>query len=144
MKRIQFYPSNALASILNTEANKSGVSVSQFVTDLLEVYYGISTKSNPTITQLTSKVIDEVARYVRNETNGKPFDLNQASETYRAIPMTAGKKPQTIRASIGRSFVSKLGKGDFTDVKKYVVNGKQILSQNNALMYIKVIKEAQK
>ena len=116
-------------------------SVSQFVTDLLEVYYGVSAKSNLTITQITTKVIDEVARYVRNEPNLTIFDLNKASATYRTIPMTAGKKPQTIRASIGRSFAAKLGKGEFIYVKKYVVDGKQVLSQNNALMYIKDIEE---
>lgn len=135
MQRIQFYPSNSLASILNAEATKSGVSVSQFVTDLLEEYYGVSTKSNPSITQLTTKVIDEVAEYVRNSPKSTTFDLNTASATYRDIPMTAGKKPKTIRASIGRSFATKLGKGDFVNVQKYIVNDKQVLSVNNALMY---------
>lgn len=135
MQRIQFYPSNSLATILNAEAPKSGVSVSRFVTDVLEEYYEISSKGNPSITQLTTKVIDEVAEYVRNSSKSTTFDVNTASATYRDIPMTAGKKPKTIRASIGRSFASKLGKGHFVNVQKYVVNQKQVLSANNALMY---------
>lgn len=134
MQRIQFYPSNALATILNAEATKSGVSVSQFVTDLLENYYEVS-KTSLSITQLTTKVLDEVADYIQNSNGSIPFDLNTASATYRDIPMTNGKKPQAIRASIGRSFAAKLGTGKFTNVRKYLVNSKQILSSNNALMY---------
>ena len=135
MRRIQFYPNNNLASILISEAKKRNVSVSQFITDLLEEYYGISTKTNLSVTQLTVKVIDEVAEYVRNSPPSTTFDLNKASATYRNISMTSGKKPETVRASIGRSFVSKIGKGDFINVRKYIVNGKQVLSSNNALMY---------
>ena len=41
MQRIQFYPSEELANILNAEAQSKGVSVSTYVTDLLEGYYGM-------------------------------------------------------------------------------------------------------
>ncbi len=135
MQRIQFYPSDALALVLNTKATNSGVSVSQYLTDVLEEYYGISNKQTQSITQLTAAVMDEVADYVRNNPPSSTFDLYSASQTYRKIPMTNGKKPKTVRASIGRSFVAQLGKGAFTNVVKYFQNGKQVLSSNNALMY---------
>lgn len=44
MNRVQFYPSPALVNLLKSDASSNGVSVSQFVTDLLEKYYGISAK----------------------------------------------------------------------------------------------------
>ena len=134
MQRIQFYPSTTLASILGTEAKKNGVSISTFVTDLLNEYYGLTMKNTPTITQLTATVLSEVEEYLK--TNGRsPFDLNSASQTYRDIDMTCGKKPSTVRASIGRSFASKIGKAPFANVRKYVVNEEQQLSVNNALLY---------
>lgn len=135
MNRIQFYPSSKLAAILSSEASNSGVSVSQYVTDLLETFYGLTRKNSPSITVLTAKVMAEVAEYVRKSATSTTFDLLSASPTYRNIPMVNGKKPQATRASIGRSFASKLGSGDFVNVHKYIVNGKQVLSVNNALMY---------
>lgn len=135
MQRVQFYPSEELAQILETEAKKNGVSVSLFVTDLLTDYYGLSQKSTPTITQLTSTVLKEVEEYIKKSKGVIEFDLNIASDTYRNIDMTCGKKPSTVRASIGRSFTSKIGKAPFANVRKCIVNGKQKLSVNNALMY---------
>ena len=134
MNRVQFYPSKALADILSVEAAKSGVSVSKFVTELLENYYGLSNPSELSITQLTSIVLKEVEEYIKEE-YGKAnknikFDLNKASLTYRNIDMTCGKKPSTVRASIGRSFGSKIGKPPFSNVRKT-----QELSVNNALVY---------
>lgn len=135
MQRVQFYPSEALAKILEAEAKKSGVSVSLFVTDLLNDYYGLTQKTGPTITQLTSTVLKEVEDYIKSTNGTIEFDLNLASATYRNIEMTSGKKPSTVRASIGRSFKSKIGKDPFVNVRKCIVNGKQKLSVNNALMY---------
>lgn len=135
MQRVQFYPSEELAKVLETEARKNGVSVSLFVTDLLTDYYGLSQKTIPTITQLTSTVLKEIEEYINNSNGVIEFDLNKASVTYRSIDMTCGKKPSTVRASIGRSFMSKIGKAPFANVRKCIVNGKQKLSVNNALMY---------
>jgi len=136
MQRIQFYPSVTLANILNTEAQSKGVSVSTYVTDLLEEYYGLK-KNTVSVTQLTATVLNEVQNYISTLPPNVPFDLNTASKTFQDIDMTCGKKPQTVRASIGRAFGAKLGKAPFANVKKYVdKNGKNILSANNALMYI--------
>lgn len=134
MQRIQFYPSAALADMLHAEAEKNGVSTSTFVTDLLSEYYGLTEKSDPNLTQLTAAVLREVEEYLKKSYNG-PFDLNSASQTYRNIDMICGKKPSTVRASIGRSFVSKIGKAPFNNVRKYQIDGVQQLSANNALVY---------
>ena len=136
MNRVQFYPSQALSDILNAEAKAKGVSVSKFVTDLLERYYGLSV-SAPSVTQLTSVVLQEIENFLKaHEGERVIFDLNDASPTYRNIPMAAGLKPSAVRASIGRSFAGKIGKPPFSNVKKYQVNGVQQLSVNNALIYI--------
>ena len=136
ISRIQFYPSAELANILGTEASKSGVSVSQYVTDLLENYYGLS-KTIHSITKLTSMVLKEVEAYVNANAIGNKieFDLFSVSETYRQIEMTCGKKPSTVRASIGRSFASRIGQPPFACVRKCIINDKQKLSANNALVY---------
>lgn len=134
MNRVQFYPSKALAEILNTEATNKGVSVSKLVTDLLEDYYGLAIPNQLSITQLTTIVLREVEEYI--QTHGiTEFDLNTASHTYKNIDMTCGKKPSTVRASIGRSFGSKIGTPPFDKVRKCIVNGNQKLSINNALVY---------
>lgn len=135
MQRIQFYPSANLANILGNKAKKAGVSVSSFVTDLLNEYYGLAKKS--TVTSLTKAVLVEIEEYINNSNGPLEFDLNKASATYRNISMTCGKKPSTIRASIGRSFKSKTGKPPFSNIRPCIVNGKNKLSINNALMYEK-------
>ena len=135
MQRIQFYPDKQLANVLQNEAQKNGVSVSAFVTDLLNEYYGLSTQVSKTV--LTRKVLLEVAAYVQQLSGAanKTFDLNKASSSYQKIPMTCGGKPNPTRASIGRSFGAKIGKPPFQNVRKCIRNGKQVLSENNALVY---------
>lgn len=135
MNRVQFYPSPALVNLLKSDASSNGVSVSQFVTDLLEKYYGISAKKSISITQLTAIVLKEVEAYIQNKKAGERFDLYSASASYRNIDMVCNKKPSTIRASIGRSFSSKIGTTPFQNVKKCLDKGKQVLSRNNALVY---------
>lgn len=138
MQRIQFYPDKELANVLQSEAERNKVSVSTFVTDLLKEYYGLSSRENKTA--LTRRVIQEVEDYLEqlSETDGNTFDLNKASATYRKIPMTCGGKPNPTRASIGRSFGAKVGKPPFQCIRKCIRNGKQVLSENNALVYEKI------
>lgn len=135
MQRVQFYPSSKLFEILETEAQSKGVSVSTLVSDILNEYYGLSKNVTKSVTELTVIVLKEVEDYISTLPKGEIFDLKMASATYNDIPMTNGKRPQAIRASIGRSFGAKLGKGSFSNVRKATQNGKQILSVNNALMY---------
>lgn len=135
MNRVQFYPSEELFNVLSKEASNNGVSISQFVVDLLENHYGLSNNEVLSITQLTTIVLKEVEDYIKSADDVIEFDLNTASETYRNIDMTCGKKPSTVRASIGRSFGSKIGKDPFSNVRKCVVDGNQKLSVKNALVY---------
>lgn len=143
MYRVQFYPSKELADVLTTEAAKTGVSVSQFVTDLLESHYGLANSANLSITQLTTIVLNEVEEFLRKSTGSIEFDLNSASPTYRNIDMTCGKKPSTVRASIGRSFGSKIGRTPFANVRKCIINDVQKLSANNALVYETFVAEGE-
>ena len=66
MNRVQFYPGKKLDDILSKEAKSKGVSRSQFVTDLLEDYYGLSNKAVPSITELTTIVLEEIEEYIKN------------------------------------------------------------------------------
>lgn len=135
MQRIQFYPSVELANILYSEATKKGVSVSSYLTDVLNEYYGLVKKNSPTVTSLTITVLKEVEDYIIKKANLVEFDLYSASQTFRKIDMTCGKKPSAVRASIGRSFGAKIGKVPFNNIRQCIVDGKNKLSVNNALMY---------
>ena len=102
-------------------------------------------QSGTSLTDLTEKVLEEVSSYISTLSRGSKFDLNTASKTYRDISMakltSQGKIQQATRASIGRSFASRIGKAEFSNVRKATIkdkdgNDKQQLSQkNNALMY---------
>lgn len=144
MLRKQFYPDSKLATMLSQDATKKGVSESILITEILNEYYGLSVKTTASVTSLTKTVLIEVEEYIRTLSPGVPFDLNMASATYREIEMAQfngqTKTPRTVRASIGRSFVSKIGEKPFDRVKKSTFtdrkgNIKQLLSSNNALMY---------
>ena len=138
MRRVQFYPSDKLYKILTAEAEKNGISISKYVTDVLEGYWGVSTPGTSVIA-LTQKVLKEVEEYVADKTSrhvkAEPFALEDVSAVYRAIPMTKGLKPSAVRASIGRSFKAKIGKAPFENVRVYKENGAAKLSVNNALRY---------
>lgn len=138
MNRIQFYPGEELYNILTAEAAKNGVSVSKYLTDFLENYWGLS-EPGTSVIDLTKRVLKEVEEYVADKTNShvkvEPFALEDVSAVYRDIPMTEGLRPSAVRASIGRSFKSKIGKAPFENVRVYKENGKAKLSANNALRY---------
>lgn len=138
--RKQFYPDSKLAMMLSQDAVKKGVSESTLITDILNEYYGLNANSSISLTNLTQKVLDEVESYIKTLPVGVPFDLNSASATYRDIEMAQFKRPKTVRASIGRSFKSKIGKTPFDRVKISTYkdkkgNTKKQTSINNALMY---------
>ena len=137
MNRIQFFPDDELLQKIEHEANKRGLSKSQIVVEALRERYGISDEGHPSLPELTSKVLDEIEAYVMDPNTPSEFSLYTASETFRNIEMTAIKKPATVRASIGRSFTAKIGQPPFSMVRKCIVNGRQKLSVNNALTYLK-------
>ena len=145
MLRKQFFPSERLADMLKQDSKSKGVSESTLIADILSDYYGLnSVKSTTSMTALVQTVLEEVKAYVKTLAVGDTFDLHSASATYRSIEMAQfkgqQKTPKAVRASIGRSFVSKIGTGPFTNVRKATFvdkngNRKQRLSVNNALMY---------
>lgn len=144
MLRKQFYPDPKLATMLSQDAAKKGVSESTLITEILNEYYGLNVKSQSSLTALTQKVLDEVEDYIKTLSAGATFDLNTASATYRGIEMAQFKNqfktPKTVRASIGRSFKSKIGKAPFDRVRIATYkdkngNTKIQTSVNNALMY---------
>ena len=135
MNRVQFFPSEELMNRLTDEAEKKGVTVSQLVGDILERHFELA-KPGRSITELTVDVLKEVEEYIQKDDVNR-FDLLAASETYRNIEMFSGGRPSTVRASIGRSFAGRIGTGPFKNIRKCIVNGKQKLSANNALVYEK-------
>ena len=142
MERKQFYPSAVLAKCLADDAQARGISESLLIIDILEEYYCLKSENEPSIPDLTRIVLDEVAEYVQGLPLGEIFDLATASESYKKIAMTKGRKPQFVRASIGRSFAGKIGKDRFANVRKAIQKNKHgvdtpVLSENNALMYEK-------
>ncbi len=147
MERKQFYPDEALAKCLDEDSKNRGISESLLIVDILEEYYGLKSKEEPSLTELTKTVLDEVEEYVKGLAVGAQFDLLSASSTYEKICMTSfyykKRTPKFARASIGRSFASKIGKDRFSNVRKAMKldkkgNDKQVLSANNALVYEKI------
>jgi len=136
MKRIQFYPGNALEAKLDAEAQRLGVSVSTLVVDLLNDYYGLVPKNTLSLTQVTTKVLDEVKDYISNLKPNDEFDLLKASNTFKNIEMVSSGKPSTNRANIGKSFSKRIGKTPFVNVDVvYRPDGKVKKSRNNATIY---------
>lgn len=137
MKRIQFYPDNALLQSLNSDATKLGVAVSTLVKDILLRHYGLVPNSSDSELQLTANVLDEVKEFIATrKPDDEPFDLLSASVTFAQIEMTYAGKPSVIRAKIGKTFAKNIGSGDFTQVAVNIVNGKVVKSTNNATTYI--------
>lgn len=136
MKRIQFYPGIVLESKLDVEAQKLGVSVSTLVVDLLNDYYGLVPKNTLSLTQSTTKILEEVEEYICKLKLNDEFDLLSASKTFKNIEMVSAGKPSTNRANIGKSFSKKIGKAPFSNVEVvYRPDGKVKKTHNNATIY---------
>lgn len=137
MIRVQFYPGEELATRLNEDAKSLNISTSALVVDLLNRHYHLLPENKLTLPELTQKVIDEVADYVKDPNSGKEFCLLSASKAFQNIEMVCDGRPQAIRASIGRSFVALVGKQEpFLNVAiAYRPDGKIKRSENRAIMY---------
>ncbi len=137
MIRVQFYPSKELATQLNDEAKNLNISTSALVVDLLNRHYHLLPENKLSLPELTQKVLEEVAVYVKDPNSAKEFCLWSASKTFRNIEMVCDGRPQTIRASIGTSFVALVGKKEpFLNVAiVYRPDGTVKKSVNNAIMY---------
>lgn len=137
MRRIQFYPNEALGKLLDEEACAMGTGIGTLVVDLLNEHYGLLAKDKYSESQLTRMVLDELKAYVANPNSKEEFDILNASETFAGIEMTFAGKPSTIRAKIGKKFAAQVGApGPFKNVEiAYRPNGKIKKSANNATIY---------
>lgn len=119
MERIQFYPPENLKKVMQQDANTKQISISQLCVDILMKHYGLSVPKayKRSLSQIIDEVFDEVKEFVMDHPSGTTFDLLTASKTFKNIHMVANGKPSTNRATVGKVFVSKLGKDDFANVE---------------------------
>lgn len=118
MERIQLYPPENLKKVMQQDAEVKGLSISQLTVDILMQHYGLAVpvENKKSLPEIIDEVIDEVKTFVKENPAGTTFDLLSASETFKNIHMVADGKPSTNRATVGKVFVSKLGKDDFKNV----------------------------
>ena len=118
MERIQLYPPENLKKVMQQDAEVKGLSISQLTVDILMQHYGLAVpvENKKSLPEIIHEVIDEVKTFVKENPAGTTFDLLSASETFKNIHMVADGKPSTNRATVGKVFVSKLGKDDFKNV----------------------------
>lgn len=139
MERVQFYPPENLKKLMQQDADTKQISISQLSADILMKHYGLAvpTADKRALSEIIDEVIDEVKEFVRDHPSGTTFDLLTASKTFKDIHMIADGKPSTNRATVGKVFVSKLGKDDdFTNVKIVrTESGAPKKSVNRATLY---------
>lgn len=118
MERIQLYPPENLKKVMQQDAEVKGLSISQLTVDILMQHYGLAVpvENKKSLPEIIDEVIDEVKTFVKENPAGTTFDLLSASETFKNIHMVADGKPSTNRATVGKVFVSKIGKDDFKNV----------------------------
>lgn len=118
MERIQLYPPENLKTVMRQDAEVKGLSLSQLTVDILMQHYGLAVpvENKKSLPEIIDEVIDEVKAFVKENPAGTTFDLLSASETFKNIHMVADGKPSTNRATVGKVFVSKLGKDEFKNV----------------------------
>ena len=135
--RIQFYPNDTLYNRLSKDATCAGVSISAFVVDIINEYYQKKDSSSQYVISfrdLKDKVFDEIQSYVSSHPVGDEFDILEASNTYRNIPMSIDEKPSTIRAQIGKIFSRQIGRSPFENIE---YTGKVSSKNNKAAIYRK-------
>ncbi len=139
--RIQFYPSANLEKRLEADALDQGITTSAMVNDILNRHYGLIPPSSMSDIEVGKKVWEELRRYVRNAPQGKEFDLNEASPTYRKIEMVYAGRPRILKAKLGKEFAAKIGEEEFRNVEQVrAANGliKRTVCNRAALYRIKV------
>lgn len=138
MERIQLYPPENLKKVMQQDAEVKGLSISQLTVDILMQHYGLAVpvENKKSLPEIIDEVIDEVKTFVKENPAGTTFDLLSASETFKNIHMVADGKPSTNRATVGKVFVSKLGKDDFKNVDVVrTESGAAKKSVNRATLY---------
>lgn len=138
MERIQFYPPENLKKVMQQDANTKQISISQLSVNILMKHYGLAvpTADKRALSEVINEVIDEVKEFVMDHPSGTTFDLLSSSKTFKNIHMVADGKPSTNRATVGKVFVSKLGKDDFANVEIVrTESGAPKKSVNRATLY---------
>ena len=126
--RCQVYIPKELEEVLLNDAKKAGVNVSEIIIRILKKNY--KTKNSETLDYIALKDISTLN--INDE-----FELYDASETFRNIPMTKEGKPNVNRAKLGRLFGQSIGKKPFENVERvYIANGNVKKSRyNKATMF---------
>lgn len=116
---------------------KAGVNVSEIIIRILKKNY--KTKNSETLDYIALKdiVFKEIEEYISTLNINDEFELYDASETFRNIPMTKEGKPNVNRAKLGRLFGQSIGKKPFENVERvYIANGNVKKSRyNKATMF---------
>ena len=96
-------------------------------------------KNSETLDYIALKdiVFKEIEEYISTLNINDEFELYDASETFRNIPMTKEGKPNVNRAKLGRLFGQSIGKKPFENVERvYIANGNVKKSRyNKATMF---------
>lgn len=133
--RFQFFPNKALEAKLIDEATNQNIDVAELIENILNKYYGIDILS---YYELENRIFAEIEDYISTLQVNDTFDLYQASNTYREIPMSIQTRPNIIRARIGKAFSKAVRKGLFQDISVYTMNGMiQRTPTTRAAKYIK-------
>ena len=108
--RCQVYIPKELEEVLLNDAKKAGVNVQE---------------------------VEQIEEYISTLNINDEFELYDASETFRNIPMTKEGKPNVNRAKLGRLFGQSIGKKPFENVERvYIANGNVKKSRyNKATMF---------
>ena len=126
-----------LEEVLLNDAKKAGVNVSEIIIRILKKNY--KTKNSETLDYIALKdiVFKEIEEYISTLNINDEFELYDASETFRNIPMTKEGKPNVNRAKLGRLFGQSIGKKPFENVERvYIANGNVKKSRyNKATMF---------
>ena len=119
--RCQVYIPKELEEVLLNDAKKAGVNVSEIIIRILKKNY--KTKNSETLDYIALKdiVFKEIEEYISTLNINDEFELYDASETFRNIPMTKEGKPNVNRAKLGRLFGQSIGKKPFENVERVYI-----------------------
>lgn len=140
--RCQVYIPKELEGVLLNDAKKAGVNVSEIIIRILKKNY--KTKNSETLDYIALKdiVFKEIEKYILTLNINDEFELYDASETFRNIPMTKEGKPNVNRAKLGRLFGQSIGKKPFENVERvYIANGNVKKSRYNKATMFKRTKQ---
>lgn len=133
--RFQFFPNQTLETKLLNEAANQNIDVAELIENILNKYYGIDSLS---YYDLENQIFAEIKDYISTLQVNGTFDLYQASNTYREIPMSIQTRPNIIRARIGKAFSKATEKGHFPEISVHKVKGIiQRTPKTKAARYIK-------